>query len=322
MKKVMVTGAVGQIGSELTPLLRKRLGEENVIAAGHNKKPDKALLESGPFHFIDCTDISTVAEVVRTHKVDTIYHLAAVLSASGEKAPQLCWSVNVHGLYNVLEVAREYQCAVFTPSSIGTYGPATPKINTPQDTIQRPDTIYGVSKVTGELLCDYYYKRSGVDTRGVRYPGLISYKTAPGGGTTDYAVEIYFEAIKHKKYTCYLKKGTLLDMMYMPDALNAAITLMEADPLCLKHRNGFNVAAMSVAPETIAAEIKKVIPEFELSFKIDPLRQSIADSWPDSIDDSAAREEWGWHPEYDLKSMTEDMLKHIQAITEDVACPA
>lgn len=312
----MVTGAVGQIGSELIPVLRKRLGAEKVIAAGHIKKPEKTLLESGPFQFIDCTDINTIAEVVRRHNVDTIYHLGAVLSASGEKAPQLCWNVNVKGLYNVLEVARQYHCSVFTPSSIGTFGPATPKIKTPQDTLQRPDTIYGVSKVAGELLCDYYHRRFGVDTRGVRYPGLISYKTAPGGGTTDYAVEIYFEAVQHKKYTCYLKKGTFLDMMYMPDAINAAINLMEADPSCLKHRNSFNVTAMSVAPETIAAAIKKVIPEFELNFEIDPLRQAIADSWPDSIDDSAARKEWGWRPEYDLESMTKDVLKNIRVNLE------
>jgi nucleoside-diphosphate-sugar epimerase len=316
MEKVMVTGAVGQIGSELIPVLRKRLGAEKVIAAGHIKKPEKTLLESGPFQFIDCTDINTIAEVVRRHNVDTIYHLGAVLSASGEKAPQLCWNVNVKGLYNVLEVARQYHCSVFTPSSIGTFGPATPKIMTPQDTLQRPDTIYGVSKVAGELLCDYYHRRFGVDTRGVRYPGLISYKTAPGGGTTDYAVEIYFEAVQHKKYTCYLKKGTFLDMMYMPDAINAAINLMEADPSCLKHRNSFNVTAMSVAPETIAAAIKKVIPEFELNFEIDPLRQAIADSWPDSIDDSAARKEWGWRPEYDLESMTKDVLKNIRVNLE------
>ena len=316
MEKVMVTGAVGQIGSELIPVLRKRLGAEKVIAAGHIKKPEKTLLESGPFRFIDCTDINTVAEVVRRHNVDTIYHLGAVLSASGEKAPQLCWNVNVKGLYNVLEVARQYHCSVFTPSSIGTFGPATPKIKTPQDTLQRPDTIYGVSKVAGELLCDYYHRRFGVDTRGVRYPGLISYKTAPGGGTTDYAVEIYFEAVQHKKYTCYLKKGTFLDMMYMPDAINAAINLMEADPSCLKHRNSFNVTAMSVAPETIAAAIKKVIPEFELNFEIDLLRQAIADSWPDSIDDSAARKEWGWRPEYDLESMTKDVLKNIRVNLE------
>ena len=312
MEKVLVTGAAGQIGSELVSVLRQRLGADNVVAAGHVMKPPKTLLESGPFYFIDCTDIDTVAEVVRRQKVDTIYHLAALLSASGEKAPQLCWNVNVNGLYNVLEVAREYRCAVFTPSSIGTYGPTTPKIRTPQNTVQRPDTIYGVSKVTGELLCDYYHKRFGVDTRGVRFPGLISYKTAPGGGTTDYAVEIYFEAVKQRKYTCYLKKGTFLDMMYMPDALNAAIHLMETDPSRLKHRNGFNVTAMSVAPETIAAAIRKLIPEFELNFKIDSLRQAIADSWPDSIDDSAAREEWGWRPEHDLESMTADMLKNIQ----------
>jgi nucleoside-diphosphate-sugar epimerase len=316
LKKVLVTGAVGQIGSELTPVLRKSLGEENVVAAGHTKKPDKVFLESGPFHFIDCTDINAVAEVVRRYKVDTIFHLAALLSASGEKAPQLCWKVNVNGLYNVLEVAREYRCSVFTPSSIGTFGPATPKKLTPQDTIQRPDTIYGVSKVTGELLCDYYYKRFGVDTRGVRYPGLISYKTAPGGGTTDYAVEIYYEAVKRKKYTCYLKKGTFLPMMYMPDALNAAINLMEADPARLKNRNAFNVTAMSVAPETIAAEIKKAIPEFALDFNIDPLRQAIADGWPDSLDDSAARQQWEWQPGYDLESMTEDMLKNIPAMVE------
>jgi nucleoside-diphosphate-sugar epimerase len=316
MEKVMVTGAVGQIGSELIPVLRKRLGAEKVIAAGHIKKPEKTLLESGPFQFIDCTDINTVAEVVRRHNVDTIYHLGAVLSASGEKAPQLCWNVNVKGLFNVLEVARQYHCSVFTPSSIGTFGPATPKIKTPQDTLQRPDTIYGVSKVAGELLCDYYHRRFGLDTRGVRYPGLISYKTAPGGGTTDYAVEIYFKAAQHKKYTCYLKKGTFLDMMYMPDAINAAINLMEADPSCLKHRNSFNVTAMSVAPETIAAAIKKVIPEFELNFEIDPLRQAIADSWPDSIDDIAARKEWGWRPEYDLEYMTKDMLKNIRANME------
>jgi len=314
MRKVLVTGAVGQIGSELTPALRERLGAGNVIAAGHVKKPDKALLEAGPLVFIDCTDIAGVAEVVRRHKVDTICHLAAILSASGEKAPQRCWNVNVNGLHNVLEVAREYRCAVFTPSSIGTYGPATPKKKTPQETVQRPETIYGVSKVAGELLCDYYHKRYGVDTRGVRYPGLISYKTAPGGGTTDYAVAIYFAAVQHRRYTCYLKKGTFLPMMYMPDALAAAVDLMEADPGRLRHRNAFNVTAMSIAPETIAAAIRKQIPDFELDFDIDPLRQAIADSWPESIDDRAAREQWGWRPRHDLASMTEDMLKNIRAL--------
>jgi nucleoside-diphosphate-sugar epimerase len=311
MRKILVTGAAGQIGSELTMALRERYGNENVIAAGHKTKPDDALIESGPFHFIDCTEISTVAEVVKKYKVDTIYHLAALLSAVAEEKPQLAWNVNMIGLYNVLEVARMYECSVFTPSSIGAFGPTTPLDKTPQDTIQRPNTMYGVTKVAGELLCDYYFKRFGVDTRGVRYPGIISYKTPPGGGTTDYAVEIYYRAIEHKKYTCYLKKGTYLDMMYMPDALKAAIDLMEASPAKLNHRNAFNVTAMSVAPENIAAEIEKIVPEFTMDFKIDPLRQAIADSWPNSMDDGAAREEWEWQPEYDLVSMTQDMIEKL-----------
>jgi len=308
MQKILVTGAAGQIGSELTMALREGYGNENVIAAGHKKKPDNPLLESGPFHFIDCTEINTVAEMVKKYKVDTIYHLAALLSAVAEEKPQRAWNVNMIGLYNVLEVARTYKCSVFTPSSIGAFGPSTPLDKTPQDTIQRPNTMYGITKVAGELLCDYYFKRFGVDTRGVRYPGIISYKTPPGGGTTDYAVEIYYHAIKRRKYTCYLKKGTYLDMMYMPDALKAAIDLMEASPAKLKHRNAFNVTAMSVATEDIGAEIKKIIPEFAMDFNIDPLRQAIADSWPNSMDDSAAREEWGWQPEYDLVSMTQDMM--------------
>jgi len=311
MHKILVTGAAGQIGSELTIVLRKRYGNENVIATAHIKRPDEALLESGPCHFIDCTEINMVAEIVKKHKVGTIYHLASILSAVAEENPQFAWNVNMFGLYNVLEVAREYKCAVFTPSSIGAFGLTTPLDETPQDTIQRPNTMYGITKVAGELLCDYYFRRFGVDTRGVRYPGLISYKTLPGGGTTDYAVEIFYEAINQKKYTCYLKAGTCLDMMYMPDALRAAIALMEAGPSKLKHRNAFNVTAMSVAPEDIAAEIKKIIPEFTLDFKVDPLRQAIADSWPNSMDDSAARKEWGWKPEYDLESTTKDMIEHI-----------
>jgi nucleoside-diphosphate-sugar epimerase len=249
--------------------------------------------------------------MVEKYKVDTIYHLAAILSAVAEEKPQLAWDVNMTGLYNVLEVARTYQCAVFTPSSIGAFGTSTPRDNTPQDTIQRPTTMYGVTKVAGELLCDYYHKRFGVDTRGVRFPGLISYKTLPGGGTTDYAVEIYYEAVRHKKYTCYLKKGTYLDMMYMPDAINAAVALMEANPDRLKHRNAFNVTAMSVAPENIENEIKKVFPEFVMEFEMDPVRQAIADSWPNKMDDHAAREEWGWHPKYDLASMTRDMIEKL-----------
>ena len=311
MQKILVTGAAGQIGSELTMALRRKYGNENVIGTAHKTKPDEALLESGPCHFIDCTEISTIAEMVKKYEVDTIYHLASILSAVAEQNPQFAWNVNMFGLYNVLEVAREYKCAVFTPSSIGAFGPAAPLNKTPQDTIQRPSTMYGITKVAGELLCDYYFKRFGVDTRGVRYPGLISYKTLPGGGTTDYAVEIFYEAVKQRKYTCYLKAGTYLDMMYMPDALRAAIDLMEANPSRLKHRNAFNVTAMSVAPEDIAAEIKRIIPEFTMDFKVDPVRQAIAESWPNNMDDSAAREEWGWKPEYELESMTKDMIENI-----------
>lgn len=311
MKKIMVTGAAGQIGSELTFTLRERYGSNHVIATGHNKKPDPSLMDSGPFHFIDCTIPETVADIVKTYRVDTIYHLAAVLSAKAEENPQLAWDANLVGLYNVLEVAREYGCAVFTPSSIGAFGPTTPLDNTPQDTIQRPNTMYGVTKVAGELLCDYYFKRYGVDTRGTRFPGLISYKTPPGGGTTDYAVEIFYRALEDRRYTCYLREGTYLDMMYMPDALKAAVDLMEVDPSRLKHRNAFNVTAMSFAPEHIAAEIRKHIPEFTMDYRVDPLRQAIAESWPNSMDDTAAREEWGWTPDFDLETMTRDMIEKL-----------
>ncbi|MDH5364077.1 MAG: L-threonine 3-dehydrogenase [Dehalococcoidia bacterium] len=311
MKRFLVTGACGQIGSELTLALRERYGNDNVIATGHKTKPGEELLNSGPFQFIDCTDINTIKEVVKKYNIDTIYHLAALLSAVAEAKPQLAWDVNINGLYNVLEVAREYKCAVFTPSSIGVFGPTTPKDNTPQETILRPNTMYGVTKVSGELLCDYYYKKFGVDTRGVRWPGIISYVTLPGGGTTDYAVEIYYEAIKHGRYTCFLRSGTYLPMMYMPDALKAAIDIMEADPSKLKYRNAFNVTATSFAPEDIANEIKKYIPNFVMEYDVDPVRQAIADSWPNSINDSAAREEWRWKHEYDLVAMTKDMLEKL-----------
>jgi nucleoside-diphosphate-sugar epimerase len=313
MKRILVTGACGQIGSELTLALRKRYGVDNVVATGHTTKPSDTLYNSGPFHFIDCTDIKTVVEVMNKYRLDTIYHLAARLSAVAEANPQQAWVVNINGLYNMLEIAREYKCAIFVPSSIGAFGPNTPHDNTPQDTIQRPNTMYGVTKVAGELLCDYYFKRFDVDTRGVRFPGIISYITLPGGGTTDYAVEIYYEAIKHRQYTCFLKAGTYLDMMYMPDTIKAAIDIMEADQNKLIHRNSFNVSAMSFSPDEIATEIRKYIPDFVLNYKIDPIRQEIADSWPNNMDDSCAREEWGWKPQYDLSLMTSDMIGKLCA---------
>ena len=311
MEKILVTGSVGQIGSELTLELRKRYGNKNVVAGIRKTQPTGELKESGPYEVVDATKIDKITDVVKKYNIDTIYHLAAMLSAVAEKNPQAGWNVGVNALYNILEVAREFNCAVFFPSSIGAFGPTTPLDNTPQDTIQRPTTMYGVTKVTGELLCDYYFKRFGVDTRGVRYPGIISNVTLPGGGTTDYAVEIYYEAVKQKKFTCPLARGTFLDMMYMPDTIDAAIDLMEADPSKLKHRNAFNVTAMSFDPEILADEIKKHIPDFVIEYDVDTMKQAIAESWPNSMDDSAAREEWGWDPKYDLAAMTEDMLKVI-----------
>ena len=311
MERILVTGSVGQIGSELTLALRERYGNENVVAGGRQTQPSEELRNSGPFEIVDCTDIEVVSRVVVNYRVDTIYHLAALLSAVAENNPQLAWQVNVNALVNVLEVAREHNCAVFTPSSIGAFGPTTPTDNTPQDTIQRPTSMYGVTKVSGELLCDYYHEKFGVDTRGLRYPGIISYVTLPGGGTTDYAVQIFYDAIKHRSYTCFLKQGTKLDMMYMPDAIKGAIAIMEADSSKLKHRNAFNVSAMSFAPEDISAEVRKLIPDFTMDYEVDPLRQSIADSWPNSMDDSAAREEWGWQPDYDLPRMCEDMIAKL-----------
>ncbi len=311
MKRVLVTGAVGQIGSELTLALREKHGADNVVAGGRKTKPSPELRDSGPFEVVDCTDVKALEETVKKYEIDTIYHLAAILSAVAEANPPLAWKVNIDGLYNVLEVAREHKCAVFVPSSIGAFGPSTPPDGTPQDTIQRPNTMYGVTKVAGELLCDYYHKRFGVDTRGVRYPGIISNVTLPGGGTTDYAVEIFYEAIKEGKYTCCLKQGTKLDMMYMPDAIKAALDLMDADPQKLKHRNAFNVTAMSFDPEEIAAEVKKLVPNFTMDYEVDPVRQAIAASWPNYMDDSAAREEWGWQPAYDLPTMAKDMIETL-----------
>ena len=421
MKNILVIGATGQIGSELTLELRKRYGDDHVIA-GYipSAMPKGELKASGPSAIADVTDRQSIEVVARQFKIDTIYNLAALLSVVAESRPAMAWKIGIDGLWNVLEVAREYGCAVFTPSSIGSFGEATPHVKTPQDTIQRPRTMYGVTKVTTELLSDYYYTKYGVDTRAVRFPGIISnvtppgggttdyavdifYRpamawkigidglwnvlevareygcavftpssigsfgeatphvktpqdtiqrprtmygvtkvttellsdyyytkygvdtravrfpgiisnvTPPGGGTTDYAVDIFYSAVKGERFVCPLKPGTYMDMMYMPDALNAAISLMEAAPARLKHRNAFNIAAMSFDPEEIYQAIKKHVPDFEMVYEIDPLKQSIADSWPDSLDDTCAREEWDWKPQYDLESMTVDMLEKLRA---------
>lgn len=313
MKNILVIGGTGQIGSELIMKLRDIYGGSNVVCGYIPAAPPKGeLLESGPATVVDITDSSQIASAVKEHNVDTIYNLAALLSAVAEAKPQLAWAIGVGGLFNTLEVARENNCAVFTPSSIGSFGHSTPHHKTPQDTIQRPDTIYGVTKVSGELLSDYYAKRFGVDTRSVRFPGLISYTTPPGGGTTDYAVDIYYSAAKGEKFSCPLRPGTFMDMMYMPDALRAAVEIMEADPSRLVHRNSFNIASMSFDPEMIYKNIKKYVPDFEMDYELDPLRQKIADSWPDSLDDSCARKEWDWKPEYDLDAMTQDMLANLR----------
>ena len=313
MKNILVIGSTGQIGSELTMKLRGLYPEGNVVA-GYipGAEPKGELLESGPSALVDITNPQQIADAVNRYNVDTIYNLAALLSAVAEVKPQLAWKIGLGGLFNTLEVAREKGCAVFTPSSIGSFGSSTPHVKTPQDTIQRPETMYGVTKVSGELLSDYYAKRFGVDTRSVRFPGLISYTTPPGGGTTDYAVDIYYYAVNGEKFKCPLKPGTLMDMMYMPDALRAAVEIMEADPTRLVHRNSFNIASMSFDPEEIYKKIKEYIPTFEMEYELDPLRQKIADSWPDSLDDTCAREEWDWKPEYDLDSMTRDMIKNLR----------
>ena len=309
--KILVTGAVGQIGSELTPALRERYGNENVVAAGHKTPPSAQLRDSGPFEIMDVSRRETIEAVVDKHGIDAIYHLAAILSAVGEKNPQLAWDVNMNGLYNVLEVARERKMArVFCPSSIAAFGPETPRDKTPQETVLRPKTMYGVTKVAGELLCDYYFHRFGLDVRGVRYPGIISSETPPGGGTTDYAVEIFYEAIKYRRYNCFLRDDSVLPMMYMPDCIRATIQLMEADLSRLKHHNDFNLAAFSFSPAQLVAEIRKHIPDLACAYNPD-FRQQIADSWPRSIDDSAAREEWGWEPQYDLAAMVADMLEKL-----------
>lgn len=312
MENILVIGSTGQIGSELTRELRKKYGNEHVVA-GYIKgaEPKGELKDGGPSAVADVTNGDMLLDVVKKYHIDTIYNLAALLSVVAESKPRLAWKIGIDGLFNILEIARQEHCAVFTPSSIGSFGLETPHDMTPQDTIQRPRTIYGISKVTTELLSDYYYYKYGVDTRSVRFPGIISYLTLPGGGTTDYAVDIFYAAVRKEKFVCPIQQGTFMDMMYMPDALHAAISLMEADPTRLIHRNGFNVASMSFDPQIIFEEIKKLCPDFEMEYNVDPMKQAIADSWPNRLDDSAARAEWDWQPKYDISSMTKDMLEQL-----------
>jgi len=309
MKRILVTGSYGQIGTELVGALRKKHGGDNVIASGR-KKPPKILTEDGPYLHLDILDTNQIHSMLVDNDINIIIHNASILSGVGERNPQLAFSTNVDGAFNILEAARILELdQVMIPSSIAAFGPSTPRINTPNDVIMRPTSAYGVSKVFIELWGEYYTKRYGLDFRSLRYPGIISSEALPGGGTTDYAVEIFYEALKNKRYTSFLDKGTYLPMMYMPDCIKCTIDLMEADTGGLKHRS-FNITAMSFAPEEIAAEIKKHIPEFEIDYAPD-FRQAIAESWPASLDDSVAREEWGWKPDYDMVSMTKDMLDKL-----------
>ena len=310
MKRILIVGAGGQIGSELTTYLRKIYGDSRVVAT--DVRECKQLAERGPFEVLNALDATAMASRVGRHRIDTIFNLVALLSAVGERNPQMAWGVNMGALMNSLEVGRQHHCAVFTPSSIGAFGPTSPKVKTPQDTIMQPTTIYGVCKVTGEMLGNYYHHKYGLDTRSVRFPGIISNVTLPGGGTTDYAVEIYYEAARKGRFTCPVPPDVYMDMIYMPDALRACVELMEADPAKLRHRNSFNIASMSFTPEIICAEIRKRMPEFVMDYDIDPVKKEIAESWPDSLDDTCAREEWGWKPEWDLSRMTDDMLAHIR----------
>ena len=310
MKKILVTGATGQIGSELVPELRKKYGNDNVVMGIHTKPPEGELA-NGPYEKCDVTHRPEVEAIIKKYGIDSIFHLSSILSATGEKNPQLAYNVNMNGLYNVLELSREMGIErLVYPSSIAAFGPTTPRDNTPNETILQPSTMYGITKVAGELLGNYYFNKLGLDVRGVRFPGIISWKTPPGGGTTDYAVAIYYEAIQNKRYTCFVREDTVLPMMYMPDAVKALMMLSEADVKKLRHHSDFNVTAMSFSAGELAAAIKKYIPEFTCDYKPD-FRQAIADSWPRSIDDRAARAEWGWKPDYDLDAMTKDMLKNL-----------
>jgi nucleoside-diphosphate-sugar epimerase len=308
---ILVLGASGQIGTELTQKLRLLYGNENVIASDI-REGNAEMMASGPFEIIDATDKETILKTIQKYKVTEVYLLAAMLSATAEKMPQKAWNLNMNSLLAVLDLAKEKHIEkIYWPSSIAVFGPTTPKENTPQKTVMEPSTVYGISKVSGEFWCNYYHDKFGVDVRSLRYPGIISWKTKPGGGTTDYAVDIYFKALEDKKYECFLSENTTLPMMYMDDAVNATIQLMQADAKDVKIRNGYNLAAMSFTPKEIAVEIKKHIPNFEITYKPD-FRQQIADSWPQTIDDSQARKDWNWQHTFDLKSMTEDILKNLK----------
>lgn len=312
MRRILITGSLGQIGSELSLALCEKFGFDRVIRSDIRERQEDEIGESKYFKLLDCTQPGQLKQVVHRYDIGIIYHLAALLSATAEAQPQEAWRINMDGLCNVLEAARHNNCAVFFPSSIGAFGPLTPRDGTPQDTIQRPSTIYGITKVSGELLCDYYASQFGTDCRGLRLPGLISAKSQPSGGTTDYATDIFHRAIRNRRYTCYLNSETRLDMMYMPDAIRAIIDLMQADPSNLNHRNAFNITSMNVTPEEIATEIRNHIPEFVIEYKIDPIRQTIADSWPRAVDDTIARQEWGWKPDFDLNLMTTDMIHRLR----------
>lgn len=309
MTRVLVIGSTGQIGAELVPALRKIYGRDNVIAGYHSKPPTGKLAE-GPVEHVDVTDRESIERAIKKYNVDEIYNLAAILSAAGEKNPQLAWKVNMIGHYNVLELAREYRLRVFWPSTIAVFGPTTPKHNTPQHTIIEPITMYGITKYAGELLARYYVYKYDLDIRGVRWPGVISSEALPGGGTTDYAVEIFYYAVQRKPYKCYLREDTMLPMMYMPDAIKSVLDLMKASKSKLKLFVGYNVTAFSFTPKQLEEEIKKYIPDFEVVYQPD-FRQQIADSWPRTIDDTAAREEWGWKPEWTFEAMVKDMLIRI-----------